>query len=192
MSDQPNVTPALTLTSQVQPTATTPVTTGGKTYTEAELEQIIKDRLGREKVKSEKAVQEAADRAAQEAAAKNGEWEKVAKANEAKLAELQGALKNRELLDLKRTIAERIGLDPKLASRLNGDTEADIETDAKALLETLPKQPKPGPGIVTNPGPNATPQNTENEMLQRIHHGGANVWGLAAKGEAGGGFVINE
>ena len=99
------------------PTATAPVTTGGKTFTETEVEQMIKDRLDRERTKREKAAQDAASKAAEEAAKQQGEWEKVAKANEQKAAQLEAQLRAREVADLKRSIAEKVGLPAALAPR---------------------------------------------------------------------------
>lgn len=167
MTEQ-NLETAKPETTETQPTATTPVTTGGKTFTESEVEQIIKERLQREKAASEKKQLEAAAKAAEETAAKNGEWEKVAKAKEAELAQLQTALKAKELADLKRTIAEKVGLPTQLAARLVGETEADIETDAKSLLETLPKPAKPGAGPIPNPGSSATTGETTDQMMKRL------------------------
>jgi len=193
MSDQ-NLNTAQPEPEKVQPTSTATVTTGGKTFTEAEVEQMLKDRLSREKAKQEKAVQEAAAKAEAEAAAKNGEWEKVAKANEAKLTELQTALKAKELADLKRTIAEKVGLPLTLAARLMGETEADIENDAKALLETLPKAQKPAPGIVPNPGGGAQSEGkeTHEQARSRILGIGNSNWSADTFIKMGGGVVTSK
>lgn len=167
MSDEKNLENAKPET-ETQPTATTPVTTGGETFTKEQVEQIVKERLQREKAAAEKKQLEAAAKAAEEAAAKNGEWEKVAKAKEAELAELQAALKAKELADLKRTVAEKVGLPLQLAARLVGETEADIEKDAKTLLDTLPKPAKPSAGAIPNPGGNATTGETLDQRLKRL------------------------
>lgn len=195
-----STTPAPAAPAPVVPTATTPVQTGGKTFTESELEAILKERLDREKAKRERAAQEAADKAAQEAAAKNGEWEKVAKQNEAKLAELQAQLHAREVMDLKRSIAEKIGLPVSLAARLVGETEKDLETDAKALLETLPKpqapaspaKPQPGPVAPANPGANGQQGETLAAQRARLHGAkSANAFDPALNRNQGGGVIFN-
>lgn len=186
-------------TTDAQPEATATGTTAPETkqeeprFTQAQLDQIIKERLAAERRKADEKADQARKAAEIEAAAKNGEWEKLAKQREAELAKLSGDLKARELNDLKRGIAEKIGLPSQLAARLVGETAEDIEADAKALLETLPKPPKPGAGpVLTNPGSNATPQNSDAEMEQRLRFNGPNVFDLSAMKAKGGGIFINE
>lgn len=177
MSDQPVTNQPNPEPVKVDPTASMPEKTGEKTYTQAELETIIKERVTRLQTQAEKKAQDAAEKAAAEQAAKNGEWEKLAKQRETELANLQTQLRQKELSDLRRTIAEKVGLPIALASRLQGETEAEIETDAKSLLETLPKVPKPNPGPVANPGMNVEPQETSvQQRLTRIHGGGAGAF----------------
>lgn len=70
--------------------------------------------------------------------------------------ELEAKLKAYERTEAQRAVAEKVGLPAVLATRLQGETPEELEADAKALLETLPKPTKPAPGInATNPG-NAT------------------------------------
>jgi hypothetical protein len=179
----------------VTPTATTPDKTGGKTYSEQEVENMIKERLEREKTQREKAVKAAQEKAEAEAAAKNGEWEKVAKANADKAAQLEAQLKARELNDLKRTIAERVGIPLALAARLIGDTEKDLEADAKALLETLPKPtpaqpakaPQPGSFVQPNPGNNGQQGETLAQQRARIHGAPVDAFDPRAAAQHGGG-----
>lgn len=173
-------------------TETAKTETAERTYTAAELEQIVKERITRERAKAEKAAAEAAERAAAETAAKNGEWEKLAKQHETELARLQAELKAREIAERKRAVAEKNGLPASLASRLVGETEAELEADAKALLETLPKpqtQPRsPGP---VNPGANAQTGETDDQRRARITGAGSNPFDLMlhkGKGGGGGGF----
>jgi hypothetical protein len=151
----------------VTPTATTPVQTGGRTYTEQDVERMIKERLEREKVVSERKAKEAADRAAAEADAKNGEWEKLAKQREVELEELRSQFKASELAALKRSIAEKVGLSMNLAARLIGETAEEIEKDARALLETLPK-PKQNAGFVPNPGAGGSLGETAAQKRERL------------------------
>jgi hypothetical protein len=173
----PNQTPAPE--QSAQPTATTPEKTGGeRTYTQAELEQILKDRIAREKEAGAKAAQAAADKAALDAAAKNGEWQKVAEQTKAQLAEMQAAIEARDLTDKKRSIAERVGLPPALAARLIGKTDEEIEKDAKALMDTLPKPAATKPNLTpTNPGANATQQETDAQKRARLFGTTPNVFG---------------
>jgi hypothetical protein len=164
--------------------------TGAKTYTEQELETILKERLSRAQTAAEKRIADAAEKAALDAAAKNGEWEKLAKATAEKLAAAETQIHQKELADLKKTVAERVGLPTALATRLQGETDAEIEADAKSLLETLPKQPKPNPGPVPNPG-GGTPVNPET-IIRQMMDGTNTAWDRSNLTERGGGVVFNE
>lgn len=169
MTDQivTNATPA----PEAEPQAAAPDKTGGKTYTDEQVEQIVKDRLARQKESDAKKAKELADKAAADAAAASGEWEKVAKAKEQELLELKSTLKAKELADLKRDIADKVGLPANLAPRLVGENAADIEKDAKTLLDTLPKAPKPTAGAIPNPGASGEQGETREARLKRLHLG---------------------
>ena len=56
------------------------------------VDEILKDRLERERKKAEEAAKKAADEAVAEAAKKNGEWQKVAEQREKEIAEAQEKL----------------------------------------------------------------------------------------------------
>lgn len=93
------------------------------------------------------------DREAEAAKAK-GEWEKVATDREKELEQLKADLAERDLNDLKRTVATDEGLPADLALRLQGDDEETLRTDAKALVKHL-KAKDPGDtdaGDRTKPG----------------------------------------
>lgn len=109
-----------------------------------------------------------------------------------RLAELEGALKATELKDRKRAIADKVGLPAVLASRLQGETEEELEVDAKALLETLPKPAKASPGVVTNPGSGATAETTDEQFKAAIFGRGVNIWDIAKNSDKGGGIFITE
>ena len=158
---------------EVQPTPTEAVKTGDdRTFTQAEVETLIRERLDRERRKAEEAAKLAQEKAMQEAAAKNGEWQKLAEAAAKKAEELERAIKARDILDLKRTIAKKVGLSEALAARLSGETEEEISLDAKALLELMPKPPeaKPvTPGIVpANPGSAGSTGETDAQRRKRL------------------------
>jgi hypothetical protein len=174
-------------TQQAQPTSTATEKTGGeRMLTQAEVEQIVKDRLGREAEKRKAGEAEAARKAAETAAQQNGEWEKLAKQREAELAQLQASLKQRDLADKKRSIAEKVGLPPALAARLIGDTDEEIEKDAKALFETLPKPAasKQAGLQPMNPGANGSQQETAEQKRLRLFGPTSDVF-------TGGGVVWN-
>jgi len=80
---------------------------------------------------------------------------------------MQGELKQAKLLELKRKAATDHNLPEALAARLQGETPEEIEADAKALAETLPKQ-SPQPRIsTTNPGLSQTGE-SDQERRRRL------------------------
>lgn len=119
-------------------TATTSASTNGsdqkpeKTFTQAELDAIIKERLAREKTASEKAQAEAAKKAADDAAAKNGEWQKLAETRAAEIAEANKKLG--ELETAKTQLAEY-----EAAIKLQADAaKKDLPAHILSLLDALP------------------------------------------------------
>lgn len=132
---------ATTTTAVTPPTiATAPATasTNGsdqkpeRTFTQAELDVIIKERLAREKAASEKAQAEAAKKAADDAAAKNGEWQKLAEARAAEIASVSARLG--ELETAKTQLAEY-----EAAIKLQADTaKKDLPAHILSLLDALP------------------------------------------------------
>ena len=73
---------------------------------------------------------------------------------QAKAARFEKELNDTKLAIVRRDVAAKIGLPSALADRLKGETAEEIEADATALLETLPKaDPKKQSTInPTNPG----------------------------------------
>ena len=87
----------------------------------------------------EKAQKDRDDAAAKE----KGEWETIAKQREDELAQLKADLAERDLNDLKRTIAKDEGLPGDLALRLAGADEDELRKDAKALAKHIKAQDAP-------------------------------------------------
>ena len=112
-----------------------------------------------------------------------------------KISEMETALKQRDIFDLRRRIAQEVGLPEALASRLQGETQADIEADAETLLEALPK-PQPMKATMinpTNPGDNARQGETEAEQRARLYGGrGTNIFDATLARQHGGGVYFNE
>jgi len=73
---------------------------------------------------------------------------------QAKAARFEKELNDTKLAIVRRDVAAKIGLPSVLADRLKGETAEEIEADATALLETLPKadQKKQSTINPTNPG----------------------------------------
>lgn len=78
-----------------------------------------------------------------EAAKAKGEWETIAKQREDELADLKAQIADRDLRDRKTAIAKAAGLPDDLASRLHGETDDELEADAKALAKHLKAQDAP-------------------------------------------------
>jgi len=95
------------------------------------VEEILKDRLEREKKKAEEAAKKAADEAVAEAAKKNGEWEKVAQQREKEAAE---ALKKLQELEPVQEKAERYS---QTLSKLLETQRAGLPEAITKLLDKL-------------------------------------------------------
>jgi hypothetical protein len=136
----------------------------------AELEQIrkaLKDANG-EAAKHRKAAEAAL---AEEAKRKEAEMTELQKAQK-RAEEAEAKAQRLERETLQREVAAKVGLPAKLATRLQGETAEEMEADAKAILEDLPKPPaqqKPGPGIIpANPGTNGSTGETREQRLHRL------------------------
>lgn len=172
-------------------TSTATVTTGNeRTFTQAEVERLIKDRLERETAKRIEGEKAAAEKAAAEEAKKNGEWQKLAEAKEKELSEAKASIAARDLADKKRSIADKVGLPAAFANRLIGATDEELEADAKALLETIPKQATKPNTSTTNPGANGSQNETRQQKKARLEGtsidpfagGGGIFWGEKPEG----------
>jgi hypothetical protein len=146
----PTTTPDSTPTpAPSEPTAdaagadTTPIS--GKTFTQAEVDNILKDRLARQKAAVEGAAQKAKDEADRLVAEKQGEFEKLYKETLTKFEQAELRAKAAELARIKTTIGSKLALPAELQDRLRGETEEEIEADAKILLAAIPK-----PALITN------------------------------------------
>jgi len=176
MSEQIVNTPAQQPVVPATSTATTPVTTGEETYTKAQVEQMLKDRMDRANTKAAELAQKAADQAKADAAAKNGEWEALAKQREKEAGELKARLDALEISAKKRAIGAKFGLPDELAQRLAGGTDEELEADAKKLQALIPAPAPKSPGPI-NPGANGGGvTETDAQRLQRIHGTQSNAW----------------
>lgn len=183
--------PKAAVETEVKPdtTETLPEAKEDKKFSQAEVESIIKERLDREKRKASEMAAKEREKAVAEEMAKNQEWEKLAKQRETDLAELQRKLHERETLDLKRAVAVKHGLPEAFIDRLKGETAEDLEADAKAIAEILPKPQKPSPGP-TNPGNNQTPERKNDKDLRAEVYGSpGNVFDPTYASKIGGGII---
>lgn len=78
-----------------------------------------------------------------EAAKAQGEWEKVAKTREGELEEARKLLADRDLRDRKTAIARNAGIPDEFVDRLKGETDEELEVDAKAVAKLLKTRDAP-------------------------------------------------
>lgn len=122
-----------------------------KTFTQADLDRILADRLSREKGKYadyDDLKAKAAKLDEQEAANKSDIEKATAAAAEA--AERAAAA---ELRALRLEVAGDKGLSPSQAKRLVGTTREELEADADELLADFPPTSKPSDKLPTRPKP---------------------------------------
>lgn len=141
----------------VETEGTLPETKAVKVFTQDEVNEIVKERLTSEKRKVEERMVVAKRQAEIEAAAKNGDWQKLAEQREKELQEAQLALKAKELAELRLKAARMAGLPEDLAVRLNGDTEDELTVDALALARSIPKPQ----AVISATNPGVPPRLTE-------------------------------
>jgi chromosome segregation ATPase len=111
-----------------------------------------------------------------EAKKKESELSEVEKLTK-RLQEAEAKLSQKEKTEARRAVAEKVGLPAAFASRLQGETPEEMEADAKALLEALPKTTKPQPGPVTNPGAQGSKEETRDQKRARLFGTSSDIWG---------------
>lgn len=168
----------------------TPAQAEGETFDAARAMALIEKLRNQVKELSPKAKQ-AEQLAAAQKAKEESEMSELQKLNK-RLADTESELRQTKRASTAAQIAARLGLPEALANRLQGETPEEMEADAKAILEALPKPTKPNPGVVPNPGAGAAPVNTDAEMLKRIRSSGPDIFSLSAAQKLGGGFINNE
>jgi hypothetical protein len=164
-------------------TVTQPDKKEEKLFTQADLDKIVADRLSRKEETDRKKMESEKQKLEEAKLKEQNEWKTIAEKKDAELLEIQHKLKEREVLDMKRTTAAKFGIPESLAIRLVGSTPEELEADAKQLAETLPKDKviKPSPGI-TNPGDGVIITKTPEQRGKELMYSGNLNW-------AGGGGV---
>ena len=114
-----------------------------RTFSQADIDRIVTERLAKEKAKSEAAVKRAQEEAEAKRLAEQGEFQKLYEQAQAKLQEAEERARALELAGIRRDVAARLNLPAALMDRLRGEDEAAIEADAKALIAALPKPAAP-------------------------------------------------
>lgn len=110
-----------------------------RTFTQADLDRIVTERLAKEKQRSEAATAKAKADAERKAAEEQGQWKTLADQYKAEAEAERKRATEASLAVLRRDIATKLNVPALLADRLRGETPEDIEADAKLLLAGLPK-----------------------------------------------------
>ncbi len=149
-----------------------------------ESEKNLKARLKEVEAKAKRADElEAA-----EAKRKEAEMSEADKATK-RAEDAEAKLKALELTTLKRSIADKVGLPAAFVDRLKGETEEELEADAKSLIEALPKTPKTTLSP-TLPGEVQPKGLTEQEMREQIYGTKQNLFDPAYLKSIGGGIRV--
>lgn len=125
------------------------------TFTQADIQRIIDQTVAKERAKAEKMAAKAQADAEAKALADQGNYKTLYEKAQAEAAEAQERATKLERAALQAQVASKTGLPPALASRLIGDTEADLEADARSMLAALPKPA--APNINSAPGNGGAP-----------------------------------
>lgn len=151
-----------------QPTAgdTQPVAAQAeRTFTQADVDRIITERLTKEKAKAESMATKAREDAERKAAEEQGKFRELYEAAQQRIAETEARLKSAEIASIKREVAGKLNMPQALANRLQGETLEEIEADAKELMAALPKPAAPNINSGTGNGATPTGATVDREML---------------------------
>ncbi len=98
----------------------------------ANLRKRLKDAENKAQA-AEKATKDREDAEAQE----QGKWQEIAKKRDDELSDIRKQLADRDLSDLKRSVATKHGIPDDLMDRLHGDTEETLTEDALKLAKLV-------------------------------------------------------
>lgn len=124
-------------------TDTAKTETPAKTFSQPEVEQMIKDRLDRERKKAEDAAAKAAAEAERKAAEEQGKYKELYEKLTADVAARDAEIERMQKAAWKAEAAKKIGLPDGLAARIQGDTLDEMLADAEELLNAMPKPAAP-------------------------------------------------
>lgn len=136
-----------------------------RTFTQADVDRIITERLTKEKAKAESMAAKAREDAERKAAEEQGKFRELYEAAQQRIAETEARLKAAEIASIKREVAGKLNMPQALANRLQGGTLEEIEADAKELMAALPKPAAPNINSGTGNGATPTGATVDREML---------------------------
>jgi uncharacterized membrane protein YqiK len=156
--------------------ATGQTATAGRTFTQAEFDAVLKERLERADRKTAEATAKARADEQRKAAEAQGEYQKLYEATKAELEAAAQRAQALELAAMRRDVADRLGVPAALAARLQGDTPEALEADAKALMAALPK---PGAPNINSAQGGSVPKSPFGDEQERLRL--ASLFGVSAK-----------
>jgi len=108
-----------------------------KTFTQADIDRIVKDRLDKAKAQADKQTEAARAEAERKAAEEQGEFKKLYEATTAELERERAAKAQIERERLIDRVATKHGLPDELRDRLRGETEEELAADAEKIAGLL-------------------------------------------------------
>lgn len=94
----------------------------------------------------------------------------------AELDKARSELKAKTVRTMQIEVAAKVGIPAALSDRLKGETPEEMEEDAKAILDMLPKQKAAPNSGATNPGEKAGANETWAQRKQRLEGAPPNIW----------------
>lgn len=174
MSDEATAVEPQDQEAQTTPTAgdTQPVAQTERTFTQQDVDRIINERLAKERTKAESMATKAREEAERKAAEEQGKYQELYEAAQKRIVDTEARLRAAEIASIKRDVAQRLSMPIALAQRLQGEDEASIEADAKALMAALPKPAAPninsGTGNGAAPSASVMSEAEKKEMAARL------------------------
>lgn len=168
-------------TQAAQTTVTPPADASGpnsgsdRTFTQADLDRIVNERLERERSKAQKDAAKAQADAEAKVLAEQGKYKELFEKQQADLQTAQAEAKSASLKILQRDAAAQTSLPAPLAERLKGETLEELVADAKSILAALPKPAAPninasnGAGGAPGPGQMSDAEKAEIAAIYNVN-----------------------
>lgn len=118
------------------------------TYTQADIDRIVGERLAREKQKAEKAVEEAKAEAERKRLEESNEFKALYEQSQARIAEIEAQAKAAELLAKKQSLLLEAGYPADKLADVLGFITGDDEETVKASVERFKSVAPPTPAYV--------------------------------------------
>ena len=141
--------------------------------------QWKKDRKELERLKAEEAKRKEAEMT---------EAEKL----KARADQLEAELQRERSEKMRLKVASKYSLPDALSARLIGDTEEELEEDAKRLAEFLPKNEQKKPELNANDIADGQRGRTDAQRRAEIYNRGTNPFDVTVAKQGGGGVFFNE